>query len=295
MKKSDERRLCVSFSGGETSALMAKLIKENMSHEYDDIIFIFANTGKENEETLIFADECDKRFGFELIWVEADVSEKIGGGTRHRVVNFETADREGFVFERVIDKYGIPNPDYPHCTRELKANPIRSYLRSVGWDAGSYDTAIGIRKDEIDRMSSSAEKNRLLYPLVSRFPRTKPMVNSHWEAQSFRLNLKGYQGNCRACWKKSLRKHLTIITETPDAYDFFERMEREKGTCGAGDATRVFFRGHRTVEDLRQLAANSNFAPAVDDARHYQSEFDFELDATSGCEESCEVNFEEAA
>lgn len=291
----NERRLCVSFSGGETSGLTAKLVKEKMAREYDKVVFIFANTGQENEETLIFADMCDREFGLDLVWVEAEVSPIHGEGTRHRVVDFHSADRRGSVFEHVIDKYGIPNQDYPHCTRELKGNPIRSYLRSIGWPVGSYDTAIGIRTDEIDRMSASAAESRLLYPLVSRFPRSKPMVNAFWEAQPFRLQLKGYQGNCKWCWKKSLRKHLTIVTETPEAYDFPERMEREKAECGAGDAKRVFFREHRSVADLRSLAANMNFTPAVDDARQYQPEFDFELDVADGCEESCEVNFEEAA
>lgn len=294
----NERRLCISFSGGETSAMMSHLImaSNSMRAEYDDIQCVFANTGQENEETLEFVDRCDKAFGLNVVWVEAVVSPNHGEGTTHRIVDFETADRDGLVFESVIDKYGIPNQDYPHCTRELKGNPIRSYLRSIGWSVGTYDTAIGIRLDEVDRMSASARDQRLIYPLISRFPSKKAHVNSFWERQPFRLELKGYQGNCKWCWKKSLRKHLTIISETPEAYDFPDRMEREKGHCGSGDARRVFFRGHRTVADLRHLAATEKFTPASDDARQYQPElFSFDMDAADGCEESCEVDFGEAA
>ncbi|TIN83066.1 phosphoadenosine phosphosulfate reductase family protein [Mesorhizobium sp.] len=294
----NERRLCISFSGGETSALMAHRIvtSNSMRAEYDDVRCVFANTGQENEQTLEFVERCDKSFGLNVVWVEADVSPIHGDGTRHTVVDFVGADRTGAVFESVIDKYGIPNQDYPHCTRELKGNPIRSYLRNIGWQIGTYDTAIGIRTDEIDRISATAKEQRLLYPLVSRFPHTKPMVNAFWEKQPFRLELKGYQGNCKWCWKKSLRKHLTIITETPEAYDFPERMERDKAECGAGDARRVFFRGHRGVADLRRLAATTKFTPASDDARQYQPGlFDFDMDAASGCEETCEVEFGEAA
>lgn len=291
----NERRLCISFSGGETSALMSKIIMERIADEYDKIVCVFANTGQENEETLEFVDRCDKAFGLGVVWVEAVVSPVHGEGTRHQVVSLATADRAGRVFESVIDKYGIPNPDYPHCTRELKGNPIRSYLRSIGWQVGTYDTAVGIRADEIDRISPTAKEQRLIYPLVSSFPHTKPTVNAFWERQAFRLELKGYQGNCKWCWKKSLRKHLTIISETPEAYDFPDRMEREKAECGAGDARRVFFRGHRTTQDLRLLAATTLFTPATDDARQYQPEFEFEMDAANGCEESCEVDFGEAA
>ncbi|RWO22839.1 phosphoadenosine phosphosulfate reductase family protein [Mesorhizobium sp.] len=289
-------KLLISFSGGETSALMAKLIVERMANEYDAVQCVFANTGQENEQTLNFVQRCNEAFGLGVVWVEAEVNPERGEGTGATVVGHNSADRVGRVFEAVIDKYGIPNQGYPHCTRELKGNPIRAYLRSIGWQVGSYDTAIGIRTDEIDRISPTAKQQRLLYPLVSRFPRSKPMVNAFWEKQPFRLELKGYQGNCKWCWKKSLRKHLTIISETPEAYDFPERMEREKADCGAGDASRVFFREHRSVADLRRLAATTKFRPASDDARQYQPGlFDLEMDAANGCEESCEVEFGEAA
>lgn len=294
----NERRLLVSFSGGETSALMAKLVKERLSHLYDRVIYVLANTSQENEETLVFADQCDRHFHLDLVWVEAEIHPEAGVGTTARVVDFATASRDGAVFEAMIDKYGIPNRDYPHCSRELKARTVQAYARSIGWKVGSYDTAIGIRVDEIDRISSNACELRLIYPLAetSMFPSTKADVNRHWETMPFRLSLKGYQGNCKWCWKKSLRKHLTIITENPEAYDFPERMEAEKGYCGAGDKRRVFFREERSVADLRHLAATTKFVPATDDARQYQpSLFSPFLDVGAGCEDTCEVNFEEAA
>lgn len=298
------RRLLISFSGGETSALMSKLILENMRSDYDEIRCVFANTGQENEETLRFVDQCDKAFGLSVTWVEAEVAQEHGQGTRARVVDFVTASRDGAPFEAVIAKYGIPNQNYPHCTRELKGNPIRAYAKSIGWDRGSFDTAIGIRSDEIDRMVPKAREQRLIYPLVSRFPHTKPKVNEFWARQSFRLRLKGYQGNCKWCWKKSLRKHLTIITEDPEAYEFPERMESEHALSGAGVGERVFFRGPRSTADLRRIAATKQFTPATDDAREYQVDLldwlslnplaDDDLDAC-GAGESCEVEFGDAA
>lgn len=175
----NERRLCISFSGGETSAMMASLIKSSnsMMADYKEVVTVFANTGQENEETLEFVDRCDRAFGLAVVWLEAEVNPVHGEGTGCRVVDFGSADRDGRVFESVINKYGIPNQDYPHCTRELKGNPIRAYLRSIGWRVGAYDTAIGIRLDEIDRMSVKASEQRLIYPLVSRFPSKKPHVN----------------------------------------------------------------------------------------------------------------------
>lgn len=291
-----ERRLLISFSGGETSALMSKLILERMAGEYDQVRTVFANTGQENEETLLFVEQCDKAFGLGVVWVEAEVATERGQGTRARIVDFASASRNGQPFEEVIAKYGIPNANYPHCTRELKGNPIRAYAKSIGWNKGTYDTAIGISTDEIDRMVPAAKDQRLIYPLVSRFPHTKPKVNEFWARQPFRLNLKGYQGNCKWCWKKSLRKHLTIITETPKAYDFPARMELEHPHSGAGVGERVFFRGPRSTADLHRIAATEKFTPATDDARQYQVDLldwlDADLDACGS--ESCEVDFGDA-
>lgn len=139
----------------------------------------------------------------------------------------------------------------------------------------------------------------MIYPLTRLWPHKKADVNAFWEKQSFRLELKGYQGNCRTCWKKSLRKHLTIMTETPEAYDFFERMEATYPMAGANprNEPKRFFRNHLTVADIRRLAAEGNFEPAEDDARVYQIDLfhGLELDVGGGCEESCEVTFDDAA
>lgn len=55
MKKN--KNLLISFSGGRTSAFMSLFIKEYYK-DYNKL-FVFANTGKEKEETLTFVDECE--------------------------------------------------------------------------------------------------------------------------------------------------------------------------------------------------------------------------------------------
>lgn len=292
-------RLLISFSGGETSALMAKLCMERMAKDYDEIRTVFANTGQENEETLEFVNRCDKAFGLNVIWIEAVTPEQRGVGARYREVNFETASRNGEPFEEMIRKHGIPNRAMPLCSKELKGRPIKRWAREHGWLPGSFDMAIGIRTDEIDRMSPNAKRDGIIYPLVSRFPHTKPKVNEFWQSQPFRLNLKGYQGNCKWCWKKSLRKHLTLIKENPSAYDFPARMKAtyaHAGTNKTGEP-RVFFREGRSTHDLLRLAATTKFEPATDDAREYQTDLiewlDADLDICGS--ESCEVDFGAAA
>lgn len=283
--------LVISFSGGETSAYMAKWLIDNRSQEYDRVFCVFANTGQENEETLEFVNECDKAFNLGIYWIEAVVHHGERKGTSHKVVTFESASRDGEPFEEVIKKYGIPNKSYPHCTRELKLAPIKTWLKEQG--ITDYHMAIGIRADEIDRMQADAKSKGLIYPLV-KLAVTKPDVNLFWSKMRFRLRLKGYQGNCKWCWKKSMRKHLTLINETPKAYDFPERMELEHGLSGHNEdgTKRVFFRQNMSTKDLKELAKQP-FTKADDDSVIYPEPdlFGFDLDVAGGCSESCEVEF----
>lgn len=301
-------RLCISFSGGETSALMTNYILNGpIRREYDEIAVLFANTGEEREETLEFVKECDDYFGFGTVWVEAVIHHNQRKAPTARVVTFETATRmnaELGPFEQHIRKHGIPNQKFKDCTRNLKQKPIEAYLRDeLGWGK-DYDLAIGIRADEIDRISSAQAQRRIIYPLVSRRPTTKPQVNEWWRQQPFRLRLKGYEGNCAWCWKKSHRKHITLLREDPSHFDFPRRMEATYPKVGPEflkdpatrrspippDYRRTFFRGNRSVEDIEADSERrgDDFTPATDDHIIYE-EFDPELDVGGGCEESCEV------
>lgn len=281
-------RLLVSFSGGESSAYMAKRIAEMNSVKYSDIIFVFANTGQEMPETLDFVNYVDKAFHLGLVWLEAVVVHGERKSCQFKTVTYETATRDGTIFEEVVKKYGIPNAAYPHCTRALKLDPITNYARSIGWGAGSYDTAVGIRIDEVDRISGKAEENRIIYPLVRTWPMRKVDINNFWRNQPKRLNITGYQGNCVWCWKKTLRKHYTMLDDDPTWYDLPARLEAEYPLAGHNvDGTpRTFFRGNRSTQDVME-EAKKPFVRFDDENREY----DLGLDTGGGCGdgESCEI------
>jgi hypothetical protein len=281
-------KLCVSFSGGRTSAFMARWIQLNRSSEFD-IRYVFANTGQEHEKTLRFVNECDSRWGLGLEWIEAAVSDSPGVGTGYARTNFKLASRDGRPFEDVIRKYGIPNQAYPHCTRELKLQPIKSWASDVGFS--DCLMAVGIRADEIDRMAPDYKKRGLVYPLISWVRMTKPAVIEWWKGQPFDLDLPENLGNCVWCWKKSLRKHLTTASESPGYYDFPERMEALYGLSGSNkDGTkRVFFRNHMTTKDIRGMAAQ----PFVPFKESHQYQVDW-LDEAGACSESCEAFAEDS-
>lgn len=290
-------KVLISFSGGETSAYMTQELLKQFKG-FRDMIVVFANTGEENEATLQFVDKCDKYFGWNVIWVEAVVNPIYRKGITSKIVTFETASRNGEPFEEVIKKYGISNMMNPNCSRDLKKTVIKHYAKSIGWK--DYQTAIGIRADEIDRISQAKEKEKLYYPLIN-FGITKPAVNRFWRDMPFRLELKGYEGNCKVCWKKSLRKHLQIAKENPCAFDNFKKWEQKyenyipdsrKHNLDIKPPMR-FFRNNLSVADIMELSKKEFEAPK-DDAVNYTEQiqfglFDLPLDLSNGCIESCEV------
>jgi hypothetical protein len=291
------KNLLVSFSGGETSAFMAQWLNNHYEEfGYENIVFVFANTGLENEQTLEFVERCDKHFKLNAQWIEADVIHEYRKGTRYYRTDFENASRKGEPFEQMIKKYGIPNQANPQCTRELKGAPIASFGKD--WFNGEkYHTAIGIRSDEADRINPKSKDKGFIYPLINRkmIPATKPMINFYWRSMPFRLELKGYQGNCATCWKKSDKKLFQIAKENPRAFDFMAKMERKYGNFFPPQRVQkwiaegkqipneiTFFRDNRSAADILTQAWNWN-GVVIDDSVKY----DFQLDLLGG--ESCEV------
>lgn len=299
----------ISFSGGRTSAYMTKLLLDNFSYQYDFIV-TFANTGLEHEKTLEFVHNCDKYFGFNTVWLEAVINPEKGHGTTHKVVTYETASRNGEPFRAVIEKYGIPNPSYLHCTRELKLQVMHSYLRSLGINHKDILTAIGIREDETRRVNKKATDVKITYPLIDLFPSDKQDVLNYWSFQKFDLGLDEWDGNCKACYKKSFKKIFKQLDSDPTILDFHIEMEEKYPRVGNSTEyvkvpylddngeqiydendqpivkyerrpNRVFFRGQTSGKTLHTMYLEHKQKPDYEDLQ--LSIFD------GGCSESCEV------
>ena len=238
----------VMFSGGRTSAFLSKYVKENS--KYKDSIFVFMNTGKEREETLIFADKCDKEFNLNLIWLEANIQKDKGIGTTYKIVDFKTASRNGEPFEQMLSKYPMPNNMASNCTRELKQRPIDAYLRE-NYKGFKIIRIIGIRADEAHRKSNNAVKENLIYPLCDELIVNSKFIRNWWESQSFDLELKDYEGNCDLCFKKSLKKRLTIIKENPNVADWWEKMENK---YSSEIIPRFDLRTNKSITEMKKLA-----------------------------------------
>jgi hypothetical protein len=273
-----DKPILATISGGRSSAFMCKFIKEHFADKGREVLFIFANTGKELEATLEFIEECDNRWGLGVVWVEAKINPEKGVGTSYKVVDFDTASRNGEPFEAMLEKYGLPNRQFPHCTRELKLRPMRKYAKDIlGPD---YVTAMGIRTDERHRISTKGEFD-LIYPL-DQLNITNDFIRRWWDMQDFDLDLDDYQGNCDFCFKKSMRKKMTIAKESPKKLEWWESMEKKYGNGYLFEQQH----GGLSVSTILGRANTVKFTPHTDYLKHIKqspSLFTQELDSEIGC------------
>jgi predicted phosphoadenosine phosphosulfate sulfurtransferase len=215
---------CISFSGGRTSAYMLwRVLQAGGGQLPCQAIVCFANTGKEDEATLRFVQDCSERWNVEIHWVEFQDADPA-----FKRITFETASREGEPFEALIRKRNyLPNPVTRFCTAELKIRTIHKYLKSLGWDHNETMDWVGMRADEQRRAAKIADKSRI--PLVTAGI-TKEDVGAFWRAQPFDLGLPNMNGvtmhgNCDLCFLKGGAQVLSLISEKPERAVWWARME----------------------------------------------------------------------
>lgn len=284
-----KKQLRIAFSGGRTSGYMLWwLFNEWEKRDEWEKIVVFANTGKESEETLFFVDECSQEWNIPIIWVEAmhkdengnTFSEK-GWAVKHKIVTYETASRNGEPFEEMISVLGIPRTTVPICSKQLKTFALDSYFRSIGWK--KYHTAIGIRFDELKRISPKRDKYRLFYPLAEVNPVTKKMVSEWWNKQSFDLKVHPDEGNCDNCWKKDFPRLARNMVRNPKSFEWWREMEVKYGYFNPANINfpppYSFFRTNKSTLDIKKMAELSQ-------AELKQLTI---FDKLDGCAESCEA------
>lgn len=229
-------------------------------------------------------------------------------GLKSKVVNFETACRDGRIFEQQIAKEGIPNTANPSCTSRLKVRTTLNYVRNVlKLKHKDCLVAVGIRSDEVDRMKISSEIGTPFYAFISLIQITKPRVNFFWKNEPRRLELEGWEGNCQSCFKKALRKLLTIAKKFKERFTFELRAEKNYGYYipdarlkklkDKGEEPKypiTYFRKNMSAKQILELS-KQDFEEANDDSIIYdETKIEgFELDKVDSvdgdCSESCEA------
>lgn len=233
---------------------------------------------------------CTKPFVFEdyvyateghimVHFIEAKVNPIKGQGTTY--VEYEnymdlsepykySPDYRLIPFEQMVKKYGLPNPAFKHCTRELKTVPIRKFGQDY-FGTNDFYQAIGIRADEFDRMNSQREELKLIYPLVV-LKVNHAKIIEFWDEMPFKLEIEGYNGNCVMCWKKDFRKLALVLQEDFYHAKYFQNLEskyayhypNEPILDEWGDEVPIrMYRGHKTINDIAKIQVTKEEVLAI--------------------------------
>jgi hypothetical protein len=277
--------LIIAFSGGRTSGMM---LRHYLNTEKQKPIVLFANTGKERDETLDFVHEVETNWEVDVTWLELDliptnfdyVKKYPSLRTRanlvkqksmlwYRKVDYGTACRHQDTgqspFDKVISTRAIlPNAVSRYCSSELKVRTMQRYL----WDIGisTFRNAIGFRSDEPDRaydLIYSADRNKSVYlefPLM-RLGVVEPDVRAFWSNQTFDLKLESYEGNCHLCFLKKRKSLLALINKNPYLAEWWRQAEETKQSKCHGDGGK--FNRNFSIQEL--IEESFNYEPSPED------------------------------
>lgn len=225
---------CISFSGGRTSGYMLRKIVDAYGGNLPtSIIPVFANTGKEREETLRFVHNFSAVWGIHVRWVEWRA-----GKPDFEIVGYNSASRAGEPFSALIKKKGMPpNWQARFCTQFLKVRAMTALMASFGFPSGSYREAIGLRDDEGSRLLKMYDRNsrdgRQCVAPLSKAHVTRADVDAFWRKQPFDLGLEAGEGNCDLCFLKGRGLRKELIRRRPVSADWW--IEQEQSVNGFFD------------------------------------------------------------
>lgn len=200
----------ISFSGGRTSGYMLwRCLEAGLSDE-TDVHVLFADTGKERDETYRFVEDCQHTWGVVIHHVE----------------------RAGQFTQLITDRKFLPNPVMRFCTQELKIRPMRDWMLAKGYE--HWTNVVGIRADEPRRVAKMREAAEKRWERWERWDIALPLadagvtldeVTGFWKRQAFDLQLKPHEGNCDLCFLKGYDKLKNIVRDRPDLAQWWSDQE----------------------------------------------------------------------
>lgn len=266
--------LVTSFSGGRSSG---RMLREQLDRGEKPIV-LFANTGKERDETLDFVHEVETRWGIPIVWLEYACLKTPPPNALDRlktrrmklywmqqpyfhwfkIVNYETAARhhQPGPFDELLEWMSVlPNVRARSCTAQLKIRTMQRYLWSLG--VYSFVNAIGYRADEPERaFELMAERGRdkdigFSFPLME-LGIEEPDIRQWWVSQPFDLRLESYEGNCHLCFMKRKGNKIRLMQEQPQYTGWWDEWERRKTSEGYGAGG--YWNGSHSIESLQRMA-----------------------------------------
>lgn len=240
--------IIVSVSGGKSSAYMSWLLENLPEYKHIKKHYIFANTGREMPATISFLYYFFRKFlDVDITLLEANVRYDERASTSYTIKSFSDLSMDGEPYIEVVKKYGLPSIKFPHCSRELKQNPIKNYIRQeLKLRNGEYVQAIGMRYDEPRRVQTISE---FIYPLY-KYEVTKSVVNAFFQSpmlRNYTLDIEEFEGNCDFCFKKSVNKLRQMYEKYPHRFLFWDNLQEDFYKPGA-----EIFRGKKISRELFQ-------------------------------------------
>jgi 3'-phosphoadenosine 5'-phosphosulfate sulfotransferase (PAPS reductase)/FAD synthetase len=244
----------INVSGGRTSGYMLwRILQAHGGTLPADCHALFANTGKERQETLEFLHQIETRWSVPLVWLE--YCRTVGPvvvwhGSQPRIgchgwrqVSYQTVCRQGEPFAELIGVKRdfrreakqadpvLPNPVQRWCSGELKQRTMRRYMETLGYDG--WDVLIGFRADEgprVHRLKDIREDSKLVFraPLYEAGV-SREEVLAFWRDQPFDLRLRPDEGNCDGCFLKRRADLVRWLREHPEQAEWWLRQETETG------------------------------------------------------------------
>ena len=264
----------ISFSGGRTSAhMLRRHLDSHGGRLPPDVHVVFANTGREREETLRFVYECSLRWSVPVRWGEWRAGAGSPAEERFEEVGFNSASRMGEPLRAIFrrKKY-LPNAVTRFCTAEAKIETMKQFMLSLGYK--HWTNVVGLRADEGPRLLKQVVRNmegkerwRSICPLASAGV-VKRHVARFWLGrnqsgtdrryplpQGFDLGLDDHEGNCDACMLKGYGVLAHIERERPGTLDPWIEDEDE---IGAQFVTEYSYR------EIQRLARSAAVLPGLE-------------------------------
>lgn len=243
------RKVIVSISGGNSSAVAAKRAIDKYGREAVELVF--CNTLIEDDDLYRFLGDVESHLNMPIL----------------RLTEGRTP------LEVAVDEHIIPNQMLAKCSDRLKVEVMRKYVAKL--QAVGYDVTMVIGFDYRDAMPRGAKKEGRLpgtrqkwaevgvtvdYPLLDE-PKeldSEATIRS-WGIEPPRMYAMGYtHNNCGGCCvkqgKKDWRRTLKEFPERYRQFEEWEKMMRQNPTNAAYTFLRdgrAGYEGRITLEQLR--------------------------------------------
>ncbi|MFT3966836.1 MAG: Nin-like protein [Sphingobium sp.] len=273
----------ISFSGGRTSAYMLYQVLCAHGGVLPGYVYVvFANTGREREETLRFVYECGLRWGVHIWWVEWRAGAGHDAEDRFEIVSLNSASRNGEPLRALYRrKRYLPNAVTRFCTAAAKIETMKQFMLSRGHE--HWINMVGLRADEQPRLMKQVLRNiagkerwqsscpLALKGVLKRHVKRFWLGDNQWGtdrrhplSQGFDLGLDDHEGNCIDCFLKGWQVLAHIERRRPGSLDWSIEAEAE-ATALTGKSSGAQFITEISYAEIKRLAHSSAELPGIDD------------------------------